>query len=225
MPKLLSAVIKQIVCLPLYRLQISNIQVGLHTQTSTYATSWWWSKGSSKDLFCIFMFLSTLEELEQGLQPQERSAHPSILIIRSLSSGGRRAREWRRRWKASAQNGAAWARLICVHSTAAAAAAPRNQLHMTSLGFPKKIEIFSLILLALFAWVIGLSTLYQAACLPFLPCCCCCCCCVVISCTWLLLLSMPKLASVIFTSSIGVRSHFGDKFLLTRGGWTTTRFS
>ena len=73
------------------------MQEGLHTQTSTHATSWWWSKGSSKDLFCIFMFLSTLEELEQGLQPKDRSAHPSILIIRSLSSGGRQAREWRRR--------------------------------------------------------------------------------------------------------------------------------
>ena len=130
---------------------------------------WWWSKGSSKDLFCIFMFLSTLEELEQGLQPKDRSAHPSILIIRSLSSGGRRAREWRRRWKASAQNGAAWARLICVHSTAAAAAAPHPAISCTwlLLDFIKKERnIFSFFHWHFFALVIGLSTLYQAACLP-----------------------------------------------------------
>ena len=140
------------------------MQEGLHTQTSTHATSWWWSKGSSKDLFCIFMFLSTLEELEQGLQPKDRSAHPSILIIRSLSSGGRRAREWRRRrLRRMARLELDW--FACTPL-------PRRLLHPAIsctwllLDFLKKSEIFSLILLALFAWVIGLSTLYQAACLP-----------------------------------------------------------
>ena len=144
------------------------MQEGLHTQTSTHATSWWWSKGSSKDLFCIFMFLSTFEELEQGLLYSPRTEariHPSSLFgvcrrevdeLESDDEGGKRLRRM--------------ARLEL--DWFACTPLPRRLLHPAIsctwllLDFLKKSEIFSLILLALFAWVIGLSTLYQAACLP-----------------------------------------------------------